>query len=210
MNLWEEYIISKDPEVKKSLIMQYSNLVYYVIHNSTFPRVDILDQRDLYSFGVLGLSEAIERFDPNYGTKFETYALQRIKGKIIDELRKVQPKPRDYEERFGELKILSISNHVKDDENSEELVEVIEDKNIKNPYQQLIERMDIEQLVDDIQKLTPRERYVLTMYYYEDMDYMAIGNLLGITVSRVSQMMDLIMMKLKIQRINREYNSDGK
>jgi len=88
--LWAEFKSSPSADLKKQIVLNYVKLVHYVIHYSKFAMPDILDERDYFQFGIEGLSEAIDRFDPDYGTKFETYAIQRIRGKIIDKLRKIQ------------------------------------------------------------------------------------------------------------------------
>jgi RNA polymerase sigma factor for flagellar operon FliA len=85
--LWAEYKSVPTTGLKKQIMINYTNLVHYVIHNSKFMNLNVVEEKDYFQFGVEGLSEAIERFDPNFGTKFETYAIQRIRGKIIDELR---------------------------------------------------------------------------------------------------------------------------
>ncbi len=90
--LWYEYKSSHDAGLKQKIVLNYTKLVHYVIHHSKLANLGILDDRDYFQFGIEGLSEAIDRFDPDYGTKFETYAIQRIRGKIIDELRKLQKK----------------------------------------------------------------------------------------------------------------------
>ena len=92
--LWTEFKTHPSEELKKQIILNYTNLVHYVIHHSKFVAMNIFDDRDYFQFGIEGLHEAIERFNPEFGTKFETYAIQRIRGKIIDEIRKVQIKPR--------------------------------------------------------------------------------------------------------------------
>jgi RNA polymerase sigma factor for flagellar operon FliA len=86
--LWSQFKQNQSPILKKQIILNYVNLVHYVIHHSKFAMNSILDERDYFQYGIEGLNEAIDRFDPDYGTKFETYAIQRIRGKIIDELRK--------------------------------------------------------------------------------------------------------------------------
>jgi len=92
--LWSMYKENPTAVIKRQIMINYTNLVHYVIHNSKFVTLSVIDEKDFFQFGIEGLSEAIERFDPQYGTKFETYAIQRIRGKIIDEIRKIQSKPR--------------------------------------------------------------------------------------------------------------------
>lgn len=88
--LWKEYKLAPTPALKKEIIMKYLNLVHYVIRKTPLSKNQILDERDFFQYGIEGLSEAVDRFGTDYGTKFETNAIQRIRGKIIDELRKLQ------------------------------------------------------------------------------------------------------------------------
>ncbi|MEW6653170.1 MAG: sigma factor, partial [Bacteroidota bacterium] len=72
--LWASYKEKPSPELKKQIVLNYVNLVHYVIHRTNLIQSALLDRRDYFQFGIEGLSEAIDRFDPDYGTKFETYA----------------------------------------------------------------------------------------------------------------------------------------
>jgi RNA polymerase sigma factor for flagellar operon FliA len=87
--LWTEYIKSNTLEVKHQLIMHYLWLVKYVLQTMNLPSNSILEDADFLNIGILGLHEAIERFELERGVKFESYALPRIKGTIQDELRRL-------------------------------------------------------------------------------------------------------------------------
>lgn len=86
--------------VKKALVRQYLRLLHYVTNRTELKWTNLLESDDFYQFVILGLSEAIERFDPFYGVKFETYAISRIRGMILDELRKLDFIPQSYRERI--------------------------------------------------------------------------------------------------------------
>jgi RNA polymerase sigma factor for flagellar operon FliA len=89
--LWILYKKDNSPLVKKQLIMTYVNLVHYVMHQTKFGGKKFIDERDFFEYGVQGLNEAIDRYDPdNYEQRFETFAIQRIRGAIIDGIRKYQ------------------------------------------------------------------------------------------------------------------------
>ncbi|NOX88232.1 MAG: FliA/WhiG family RNA polymerase sigma factor [Calditrichaeota bacterium] len=79
---------------RQQLLVRYLGLVKYVVRKMIKNYPQALEENDLYQIGIVGLAEAIERFDPAYGIKFETYAIPRIKGSIIDELRKLDWIPR--------------------------------------------------------------------------------------------------------------------
>jgi RNA polymerase sigma factor for flagellar operon FliA len=196
--LWTDYKSSPTSALKKRIIENYTKLVHYVIHKSKFVNLDILDDRDYFQFGVEGLSEAIDRFDPTVGTKFETYAIQRIRGKIIDELRKLQIKPRPTNpESPNQIYYSNVSlNSSFDDEEGYQLYEMIpnDDETQDESLNKLEEK---EFLTKAIKQLEERDRTIITLYYYEDLNYKEIAEVLNITVSRVSQVHSRIMKNLK-------------
>jgi RNA polymerase sigma factor FliA len=192
--LWNEFKVSPNTDLKKKIIMNYTRLVHYVIHHSKFINLDILDSRDYYHFGIEGLSEAIDRFNPDYGTKFETYAIQRIRGKIIDELRKLQKKKAVNGEDVFFAKI-SIDNTL-DDEDSFTLADVLPSE-YDSPVEEVEKQEAIECLTAEIKTLAERDRVILGLYYYEHLNYQEIANVLNITVSRVSQVHSKIIKTLK-------------
>jgi RNA polymerase sigma factor FliA len=92
--LWADYKLGRSRELRDKLIIQYSPLVKYVAGRVGVGLPRNVEQSDLVSFGVFGLIDAIEKFDPARGYKFETYAIARIKGAILDELRSIDWVPR--------------------------------------------------------------------------------------------------------------------
>jgi len=103
-SMWCEYKLHNNNMFRQQLILRYSGLVKYVVRKmiKNFPQA--IEETDLHQIGVLGLCEAIERFDPAYGIKFETYAIPRIKGSIIDELRKLDWVPRSLRAKLNNMK----------------------------------------------------------------------------------------------------------
>jgi len=102
--VWNDYKDNNCVHARQELIMKYLGLVKYVVRKmiKNFPQA--LEEGDLYQIGIVGLSEAIDRFDPNYGIKFETYAIPRIKGSIIDELRKLDWIPRSLRAKLNNIR----------------------------------------------------------------------------------------------------------
>lgn len=92
--LWADYKQTRAQDLRDKLIIQYSPLVKYVAGRVGVGLPRNVEQSDLVSFGVFGLIDAIEKFDPARGYKFETYAIARIKGAILDELRSIDWVPR--------------------------------------------------------------------------------------------------------------------
>ncbi len=203
--LWIKYKKQPSINIKKEIIVNYTNLIHYVIHNSKFINLNVIEEKDYFQFGIEGLSEAIDRFDPDYGTKFETYAIQRIRGKIIDELRKLQIKPRNNYTSDGEIlyKNVSLDNSSYNSEGYS-LHEVIP-SGTKKPDDMVVQNEQKQLLIESIKELKERDRLILSLYYYENLNYKEIAEILGITVSRVSQIHSKIMKILK-NKIEAKYD----
>ena len=92
--LWAEYKSSRSTEARDRLIVHYSPLVKYVASRVSVGLPQSIEQADLVSYGIFGLIDAIDKFDLSRNIKFETYAIARIKGSIIDELRSIDWVPR--------------------------------------------------------------------------------------------------------------------
>src|SRR3712207_8014867 len=92
--LWADYKTGRDQSVRDQLILHYSPLVKYVAGRVAVGLPQNVEQADLVSYGIFGLIDAIVKFDPERGYKFETYAMARIKGAILDELRSIDWVPR--------------------------------------------------------------------------------------------------------------------
>jgi RNA polymerase sigma factor FliA len=92
--LWREYKADGTKDARERLILHYSPLVKFVAGRVAAGLPQSIEQADLVSYGIFGLIDAIDKFDPKRGFKFETYAISRIKGSIIDELRSIDWVPR--------------------------------------------------------------------------------------------------------------------
>src|ERR1043165_5483123 len=92
--LWQDYKDLGTEEARERLILHYSPLVRFVAGRVAAGLPQNIEQSDLVSYGIFGLIDAIDKFDPARGFKFETYAISRIKGSIIDELRSIDWVPR--------------------------------------------------------------------------------------------------------------------
>lgn len=92
--LWDQYQKTPDTDARERLILHYSPLVKFVAGRVAAGLPQNIEQSDLVSYGIFGLIDAIDKFDPERGFKFETYAISRIKGAIIDELRSIDWVPR--------------------------------------------------------------------------------------------------------------------
>jgi len=222
-------------------VLAYSPLVKYVAGRMSSGLPSHVEESDLISYGLLGLISAIERFDPSRDIKFETFAIARIKGSIIDELRsldwvprsvrakareiekanarlenKLQRAPTDTEmaealdmevEEFQEaLTRISNSSVVALDElwtvsdasgDQVSLIDTIKDPEAIDPAQELDASEMKDRLADAIARLPEREKLVVALYYYENLTLREIGEVLGVTESRVSQLHTKAVLRLK-------------
>ncbi|MCL2059564.1 MAG: FliA/WhiG family RNA polymerase sigma factor [Oscillospiraceae bacterium] len=102
-NLWKQYTLTKDPAIREVLIVENAYLIKYVAGRLNIYFGANLEYDDLVSFGVFGLIDAIDKFDPNKGVKFETYASLRIRGAIIDNIRELDWVPRSLRQKGKDL-----------------------------------------------------------------------------------------------------------
>lgn len=239
--LWRRYKEFGDAGARDQLILAYSPLVKYVAGRMGTGLPAHIEEGDLISYGLLGLIGAIERYDPSRNIKFETYAISRIKGSIIDELRALDWVPRSVrswarqveravtrlenelhrapsdEEIAAELEItveefndiltqISCASIVALDEfwtlsgsggDKVTLMDTIEDDTAPDPSRALDIQAVKELLAEAIRRLPEREKIVIGLYYYEGLTLKEIGEVLGVTESRVSQLHTKAILRLK-------------
>lgn len=101
--LWQNFVRTKSAPARRALVKEYIGLVKFVIskfRNNARQSTSVIDEDDLLQIGMMGLLDAIDRFDPTRGVKFETYAITRIRGTVQDELRKLDWVPRSVREKL--------------------------------------------------------------------------------------------------------------
>ncbi|RRD63483.1 FliA/WhiG family RNA polymerase sigma factor [Fretibacterium sp. OH1220_COT-178] len=124
--LWEEYARSPTPACRERIVKRYLPLIKYVVGRMTVTPPPGLDYEDLWSFGIFGLLDAIERFDLSKGFSFRTFAVPRIRGAVLDELRKCDWVSRTGREKLQRLnraseKVLRDRGRLRDDWVMEEM-----------------------------------------------------------------------------------------
>jgi RNA polymerase sigma factor for flagellar operon FliA len=241
LDLWRTYRRSRDQALRDRLILTYAPLVKYVAGRLGSGLPAHVDEGDLVSYGLLGLIAAIERYDPDRDVKFETYAIARIKGSILDELRAMDWVPRSVRSRAREIEramtelesklgrapndeeisakvgitIEELENSLTDISRSSiaaldelwtvsgsggdtiALIDTIEDTQGPEPQSAFAQTEMREAIADAISRLPEREKLVITLYYYEDLTLREIGEVLGVTESRVSQLHTKAILRLK-------------
>jgi len=101
--LWKTYKKNGDPKIRETFIKQYAPLVKYVAGKVAVGLPQNVEYEDLVGFGVFGLIDAIDKFDPDKHVKFKTYAVTRIRGAIFDELRAMDWVPRSIRQKSKEV-----------------------------------------------------------------------------------------------------------
>jgi RNA polymerase sigma factor for flagellar operon FliA len=240
-DLWRSFKESGDLSLRERLILHYSPLVKYVAGRVGVGLPPNIEQADLVSYGVFGLIDAIEKFDISRAIKFETYAISRIKGAIIDELRaidwiprSVRYKAREVEKAYAALEArlhrtpteaevavelgielselhaifsqVSFVNVIALDEllnvggergDKLSLVDTLEDTKAEDPVAVFETEETKYLLARAINTLPEREKIVVTLYYYEGLTLAEIGQVLGVTESRICQMHTKAVLQLR-------------
>ena len=240
-DLWRRYKSSGDERARERLVVAYSPLVKYVSGRMASGLPAHVDEADLISYGLVGLISAISRFEPEREIKFETYAITRIKGAIIDELRSLDGVPRAVRARARAIEkantklehklqraptdeemaleldmtvqefqdaLLQISNStvaaldelwtVSDASGDQvSLLDTLQDPRAEDPAA-VMDQTDLkDRVADAIARLPEREKLVVALYYYENLTLREIGEVLGVTESRISQLHTKAVLRLR-------------
>lgn len=228
-----------DGLTKDQIVVKYASLVKYLAQKIAIRLPANIELDDLISAGVIGLMDAVDKFDHTRDNKFKTYAEFRIRGAMLDELRSQDWVPRSIREKakqlervfakieqekgrpatdqevcdtlkitpeeFGELlnEVRSVSLLNYDDLNSltkndkKSMIGLVENGKLNNPYAE-VSRTNLKGMVEKaISDLPEKQRLVLALYYYEDMNLKEIGRVLEVTESRVSQLHTQAILRLK-------------
>jgi len=141
LELWKRYKKNNDPKARESLIIKYTPLVKYVAGKVAIGMPKSIEFEDLVGYGFFGLLDAIDKFDLNKNTKFKTYAITRIRGAIVDELRAKDWVPRTVRQKGKELErvIMELEEKLNRYPTDEEIAEVlgISDKELQKLYMNL-------------------------------------------------------------------------
>ncbi|MBW4841536.1 MAG: FliA/WhiG family RNA polymerase sigma factor [Paenibacillaceae bacterium] len=236
-DLWESWKEHGDLESKKQLIEKYLSIVDYVSGRLAVGLPKNVSKDDLASNGVMGLIDAVEKFDYKRGLQFETYASWRVRGAILDGLRQgdwvprsVREKAKKIEEGYQHLEqqylrsvtdsemssylnisekefqsmlqdvavmtLCSLEDPIREEESETRLTLLVDEK-AKNPDYKVREFYLRDSLAKGIEKLTEKERTVVSLLYYEDLSLSEIAEVMSLSPSRISQLHSKAILRLR-------------
>lgn len=240
----KDYRCTMDPEVKDKIIVEYAPLVRFIAMKIAARLPSSIELDDLISCGVIGLMDAISKFDPSRDNKFKTYAEFRIRGAILDELRSQDWVPRSVREKSKQLEkayaklerefgrpatdeemcvelecsleefhelvnksksvsLLNIDDSATFNRGDKKLMMgLLENRRSSNPFNAVNYKNSQGIIKEGIKSLPEKQRLVLSLYYFEDLNLKEIGQVLDVTESRVSQLHTQAILKLKAKLKN--------
>jgi len=234
-------------EEKSQYVEQYSPLIKYLADRLAARLPDHINKDDLMSSGVLGLIDAVDKFDPGRAIMFKTYAEFRIKGAMLDELRSLDWVPRSIRKKANQLEKLwqrlevELGHPPTDEEAAEalglsvpeylkmldevrtinildldafkavdktgaresrDIYDILADENALDALAMLSQGEVRDVLAQAIEELAEKERLVVTLYYHEELTMKEIGQVMGYTESRISQLhtKSLLRLRTKLRR----------
>ncbi|WP_373896034.1 FliA/WhiG family RNA polymerase sigma factor [Virgibacillus natechei] len=238
--LWDKWIYAKDRDAANELIQNYMYLVSFHVDRISSHLPNSVDRDDVKSFGLIGLYDALKKFEPARDLKFDTYAAFRVRGAIIDGLRKEDWLPRSLREKTKKIEqvtekleqtlqrlptaeeiaaktdmltreveeiikdslfahVLSMEEKPRDgkSELKEGLGYTIADEAIISPEGNMLDIEVKEELAEGIKSLNDNEQMVVSLFYHDELTLTEIGNVLGLTTSRISQIHKKAIFKLR-------------
>jgi RNA polymerase sigma factor FliA len=237
---------------QEQMVLQYAPLIKYIASRLALRLPSHISLEDLISSGIIGLIDAVQKFDPTKNINFKTYAEFRIKGAMLDELRSLDWIPRsirkkshviedayaelqrslgrpaeaeevaaflslDLEEFYqllDETKTVSVVALEEGRRGSAgkasfmelELLETIQDENLRDSFLAVHFSELQETIVQAIEALPDKEKLLISLYYYEELTMKEIGEIMGYTESRISQLHTQAMYRLRHKL--REYSQE--
>jgi len=232
-----------DPNWQERMVLQYAPFIKYIASRLALRLPAHIHQEDLISSGIIGLMDALQKFDPSKNIGFKTYAEFRIKGAMLDELRSLDWVPRSVRKKahllgkaYAELEknlgrpaeaeevaraldldladfyqlldetrgvsLVNLGGHRRTKDGGVEWLEVevpdtLQDERARNSYLEVHYAELQEIMVQAIEALPDKEKLLISLYYYEELTMKEIGQIMGYTESRVSQLHTQAMVRLR-------------
>jgi RNA polymerase sigma factor FliA len=234
---WDSWVERRDPQAGDKLVQLYMPLVHYHVQRIAVSLPKNINKQELVSHGLIGLYDALEKFDPSRDLKFDTYASFRIRGAILDGLRKEDWLPRSIREKakkieetierleqrymrsvtakevaaelgMTEEEVYTVANenffanvlsfqHVVTEEEEETALLAVRDEKTPSPEEEVIKQELYEKLAQVIEQLSEKEQLVISLFYKEELTFTEIGEILGLSTSRISQLHSKAIFKLR-------------
>ncbi|OOE11909.1 FliA/WhiG family RNA polymerase sigma factor [Fictibacillus arsenicus] len=235
---WEKWNTSRDREAGDELLRAYLPLVNYHVQRISVGLPKSVNKDELRSLGMLGLYDALKKFEPERDLKFDTYASFRIRGAILDGLRREDWLPRSLREKTKKVEaaiekleqenlrsvsakevadelglsendvttvmsesfmanVLSIDEENKETESREKVSYTIEDKKAITPENSLLQEELHGELALVIKELSEKEQLVVSLFYFEELTLTEIGQVLGLSTSRISQIHSKALFRIR-------------
>ncbi len=233
----ETYRVIADEE-REELIRNFLPLVKRVVHRLAGRLPAEVDVKEMLNSGIIGLVDALEKYDPRHETNFSTYAQFRIRGSILDSFRTQDWAPRSLRHKAHKLEAVYMrleqeyGRTAEDSEVANELgvdIETLQkmlgevtsvvmlsfeelgyghgeerfvaDENLTSakpdPLGNLLDGEKVEIIARALDRLPEKERLVITLYFYEELNLKEIGDIIGVTESRASQIRSRALIRLK-------------
>jgi RNA polymerase sigma factor for flagellar operon FliA len=237
---WERYKSNKDVAAKERLVTEYTPLIHFVLGQIHLPFTPLMQFEDAMSYGFLGLLDALDKFDPERGFKFETYAVARIRGSIRDGMRETQWMPRSVLQKMSQVEkamqrleaeqgrppteeetadalgltkqafqdilsdispitLFSLEEVIFETKDGEPITlgETLADRDGVSPQESAEWEEHKRLLGQAIEALPDREKLVVALYCYEELTLKEIGEVMGISSSRVCQLYTHALIRLR-------------
>ncbi|GLB59323.1 FliA/WhiG family RNA polymerase sigma factor [Cytobacillus sp. NCCP-133] len=234
---WAKWVDSRDAQAGNFLVKRYMPLVSYHVQRISVNLPKSVSRDDIRSLGMMGLYDALEKFDPSRDLKFDTYASFRIRGAILDGLRKEDWLPRSTREKakkieaaiekleqrlmrnatameiaeeveMGEAEVYSVMNEhfyanvlsideQPDSEEKEGGSFAIKDDKAVIPEEKVLKNEMLEEMEVKISQLNEKEQLVISLFYKEELTLTEIGEVMGLSTSRISQIHSKAIFKLR-------------
>ncbi|WP_338452072.1 FliA/WhiG family RNA polymerase sigma factor [Niallia oryzisoli] len=235
---WDKWVTSRDKDAGNVLIKKYLSLVSYHVQRISVSLPKTVSRDDLTSLGMIGLYDALEKFDPNRDLKFDTYASFRVRGAILDGLRKEDWLSRTSREKAKKMdaaierleqkylrhvteeeiarelnisveevytitneqflaNVLSIDEQLDENEDKSNGSFIIKDESGEDPEESLLKNEAIEEMAAIISTFNEKEQLVISLFYQEELSLTEIGEIMGLSTSRISQIHSKCIYKLR-------------
>jgi RNA polymerase sigma factor for flagellar operon FliA len=237
-----------DAASAEKLISEFAPIIRYLAQRLAFRLPPSLDVEDLIHAGVIGLMDAIGKYDPSREARFQTYAEFRIRGAMLDEIRSLDWMPRSVREKIAlfqrtteqlskdlgrapseeelaaalkmdadqyeaflfqakGISLLHLEDFGLEAGDERRFIESLADLNAENPLLSLLSQGLRRRLIEAIDRLSEKERQMISLYYFEELTMKEIGQIMKVTESRICQLHAQAIAKLKGLMKDREKES---